>query len=165
MAAVAAPEAAMTARFLVRPDVFDRLVDRVAVEVAGGRDLAVRIVDQTLAFLAASARNPGVGLAPSRLVDIGWHVFVLDTREYAAFCDQVAGRFIHHVPNDAANEPVRQMDVRARTLAAITDAGYAVDMDLWPPTGTGRCGSCADEGNCSASGKDGDENQGSRIPR
>ncbi|WP_445548744.1 glycine-rich domain-containing protein, partial [Frankia sp. CiP1_Cm_nod2] len=99
MTAVVAPEAAMTARFLVRPDAFDRLVDRVVVEAAGDRDLAIRIVDQMLAFLAASARNPGVGLAPSRLVDIGWHVFVLDTREYAVFCDQVAGRFIHHVPN------------------------------------------------------------------
>lgn len=97
----------MTGRFLVRPALFDWLVDRIAadVEVAGDRDLAIRIADQALAFLAASATSPH-RLAPSRLVDIGWHAAILQTREYAAFCDQVAGRFIHHTPAGAADEPV-----------------------------------------------------------
>ena len=31
-------------------------------------------------------------------VDELWHTFVIFTREYAAFCDAVAGRFLHHVP-------------------------------------------------------------------
>ncbi|MEX2029477.1 MAG: hypothetical protein WD906_00680 [Anaerolineales bacterium] len=31
-------------------------------------------------------------------VDEVWHAFILFTREYAAFCQDVFGEFIHHVP-------------------------------------------------------------------
>jgi hypothetical protein len=31
-------------------------------------------------------------------VDRLWHVFLTFTRDYAAFCQAVAGRFIHHRP-------------------------------------------------------------------
>ncbi|WP_214110362.1 hypothetical protein [Acrocarpospora catenulata] len=44
--------------------------------------------------------EPGVGLAPSERVDIGWHTFLMYTRDYAAFCQTVAGRIIHHQPDD-----------------------------------------------------------------
>ncbi|OHV21298.1 hypothetical protein BBK14_27040 [Parafrankia soli] len=155
-------EAANTGRFLVRPALFDWLVDRVAAdtEVAGDRDLATRIVDQALAFLAASATSPRT-LAPSRLVDVGWHTFLLHTREYAAWCDQVAGRFLHHIPADPADAPIDAVAARARTLTAITEAGYAVDTELWREVAST---SCADKGDCSASGEDGNENQDTRIP-
>jgi hypothetical protein len=33
-----------------------------------------------------------------RIIDAMWHTFVLFTREYAEYCDEVFGRFIHHVP-------------------------------------------------------------------
>jgi hypothetical protein len=33
-------------------------------------------------------------------VDKLWHTFLLFTREYAQFCDTVAGYFIHHVPKE-----------------------------------------------------------------
>jgi hypothetical protein len=38
---------------------------------------------------------------PSRVVDDLWHEFILDTREYSAFCEQVFGAYFHHIP--AAN--------------------------------------------------------------
>ncbi|MEX5631930.1 glycine-rich domain-containing protein [Parafrankia sp. FMc2] len=164
-------------RFLVRPALFDWLVDRVAadVEVAGDRDLAARIVDQALAFLATSATSPHT-LAPSRRVDIGWHAFVLHTREYADFCNQVAGRFIHHIPESTRPSLEQVATVRTRTTDAIAAAGYALDVDLWTlpaecadegvckvtgqvvPTAV-KCHPCTDQG-CSASGKDGNENGG-----
>ena len=45
-----------------------------------------------------------VGLGYRRLgmlspeVDEVWHTFILFTREYAAFCQEAFGEFIHHVP-------------------------------------------------------------------
>lgn len=39
---------------------------------------------------------------PSPLADVGWHVFLLHTRDYAAFCDQLGG-FIHHEPLPAGD--------------------------------------------------------------
>ena len=35
---------------------------------------------------------------PSRVVDDLWHEFILDTREYSAFCEQAFGAFFHHIP-------------------------------------------------------------------
>jgi hypothetical protein len=108
--------------------------------------------------LCASAHNVGQPLAPSDLVDVGWHTFLLYTREYAAFCERIAGRFIHHVPNDSSDTPAEpEPDIgRTRTLAAIEELGYFVDVELWPLRG-GKCHDCTDKG-CSASGKDGNEN-------
>lgn len=90
---------------------------------------AARIADQTLAFLAACAvaTEP---IGPSDLVDIGWHAFLLDTAGYAAFCERVAGRFIHHVPDASSPAPGERVPLR-RAVTAITVAGYQVDPDLW----------------------------------
>ncbi|WP_263399755.1 glycine-rich domain-containing protein [Saccharopolyspora pogona] len=40
-------------------------------------------MDQALAFLAVSADHVGEPLAPTPVVDIGWHTFVLYTRDVA----------------------------------------------------------------------------------
>jgi hypothetical protein len=109
-------------------------------------DLAHRIVDQALAFLAASAVATQA-LGPSDLVDIGWHTFILHTRDYAQFCDRVAGQFIHHVPDDGVGPDDDQHRVPlARAVDAIRQAGYVVDHDLWgvgaADCNTSKCTQC-----------------------
>lgn len=59
-----------------------------------------RIMSEAIGYLTLSAHDASFAYVPSELVDIGWHTFVPYTYEYAAFCDSVAGRFIHHVPWD-----------------------------------------------------------------
>jgi hypothetical protein len=147
-----------SARTLVHPDLFEQLSERVAKEEGVDLVQAERIMDQTLVFLTACASNPGVRLLPSAAIDPGWHVFILFTREYAEFCDRVAGWFIHHEPAIGNGGPVGSL---ADTIEALRATGHDVDAELWS-LATGA--DCSDEGNCSASGRDGDENQGSRIP-
>lgn len=36
----------------------------------------------------------------SKSVDFVWHQFILDTREYSAFCQEYFGGYLHHNPND-----------------------------------------------------------------
>ncbi|HEX5200919.1 MAG TPA: hypothetical protein VFW27_13390 [Actinoplanes sp.] len=90
--------------------------------------MARRIVDQALAFLAACAVTTKP-IGPSELVDIGWHTFILHTIDYAEFCDRIAGRFIHHVPDEpddgAAGPPL------AASAAAVRAAGFRLDQPLW----------------------------------
>lgn len=43
----------------------------------------------------------GGAVSPSPEVDALWHAFILDTRVYAAWCEERYGRFIHHVPDVA----------------------------------------------------------------
>lgn len=156
-------ETTTAGRDLVSPELFGRLAGRIVKDKGTTPELADRITDQALAFLGAcAAHGRGANLVPSAAVDIGWHMFILHTREYAAFCEQVAGFFIHHVPTDEdgdepAGDPVEVLD---RTTDAIRDAGYLVDPELWGPTA--KCGPCHEEGNCAASGKDGNENKENR---
>lgn len=130
-----------TGRSLISSALFNQLTSRIVADEKLNRDLAERIVDQALAFLAACARNTGAPLAPSELVDIGWHTFILHTRDYADFCDRIAGRFLHHVPTedgDSAATGEAAHATLARTVAAIERAGYAVDAALWPAV-NGKC--------------------------
>jgi hypothetical protein len=74
---------AVAPRELVSPALFDRLVRRIVKDEQIDQPTAERIVAQALGFLQACALNPGAGLSPSPKVDIGWHTFVLHTKDYA----------------------------------------------------------------------------------
>ncbi|TXS41744.1 hypothetical protein EAO75_43380 [Streptomyces sp. uw30] len=110
-----------------------RLVRRVTTDHAEiSNQTAQRIIGQAAAFIAASGKEPGRNLVPSELVDYGWHAFILHTVDYAAFCERVAGRFVHHVPTDEEEQtPSSAATARERTVAAIAVAGYTVDTELW----------------------------------
>ncbi len=118
-----------SARSLISPPLFARLVRRVVADDGVTPELAERIVDQALAFLGACAREHTEPLSPSEVVDLGWHAFLLHTRDYADFCDRIAGRFLHHVPTDEDNPTATGTAAQtiARTVAAIDAAGFNVD--------------------------------------
>ncbi len=48
--------------------------------------------------VCATGINAGKFYGMMGAIDELWHTFVIFTREYARFCDDVAGRFLHHVP-------------------------------------------------------------------
>ncbi len=92
-------------------------------------DLAGRITAEALRFLAACAHDRTVRIAPSPVVDEGWHALVLHTALYAELGEHLGG-FIHHypeLPEDAGYDPA----VIARTLETISRAGYVPDLELW----------------------------------
>ncbi|WP_207925872.1 glycine-rich domain-containing protein [Actinocrispum wychmicini] len=107
-------------------------------------DKAVRIVDATVAFLKVCADNPDGHFRPSQEVDKGWHQFILNTVDYAEFCERVAGRFLHHVPDEFTPPRADHADTVAAlapTVAALEEAGFEVDSELWA-TASGRCSQC-----------------------
>lgn len=126
-------------RELISPGLFSRLAYRVTEDEDTDPGTAERIVGQALAFLQACALNPGAALSPSKAVDAGWHAFILHTADYAEFCDRVAGRFIHHLPETPGERgdgaPVRT------TVDAMRTAGLPVDPGLWPAEAASDCSS------------------------
>lgn len=134
-------------RTLIPEPLFARLVERIITEEELDQGLAQRIMDQALAFLGACGHNRGDPLAPSELVDIGWHAFILHTHDYAAFCDQVAGRFLHHIPTEPGTDGDVARATLVHTVTAIKRAGFVVDTDLWPAAGacTGCHNGCHDD--------------------
>ncbi|MET9517052.1 hypothetical protein [Streptomyces sp. NPDC002994] len=95
-------------------------------------DMAGRIADEAVKFVVACAQNPGVGMAPSRIIDEGWHALLLHSAAYAKLCAQFGG-MVHHYPGwDPTHYDPPILD---RTRQMIEQAGFAVDEELWrPPT-------------------------------
>ena len=93
--------------------------------------IAESTIDQTVAFLVLVASSNGsASYSPSEKVDIGWHTFLMYTREYAEFCQEIAGRMIHHAPSDVPGVDYGTGNA-SRTAQAIMDRGMFVDADLW----------------------------------
>jgi hypothetical protein len=91
MTAVLAPDE------LIDADLWERLVSRIMADEGVDRTAAGSAMAAGLAFLARCATAAGPQ-SPTPEEDLGWHTFILHTRDYAAFCDRIAGRFIHHEP-------------------------------------------------------------------
>ncbi len=136
------PPTLTTMRALIPEKLHDQLTARIRLDHPEHAHQADRILAQTLAFLLACAANPGLGLAPSKIVDIGWHTLILYTREYAELCQRVAGRMIHHRPDDdtadvETSSPATRVGA---TVEAMRAAGLPVDVELWIPTS--ECSQC-----------------------
>ncbi|MEU5117074.1 hypothetical protein AB0G64_37020 [Streptomyces longwoodensis] len=101
--------------------------------------MATRVLGQGYAYLltAMNHRGEGLGLAPSKLVDIGVHTVILDTVAYAELCENFnAGRFLHHVPRvDMKND-----GSVIKTAHIVAADGWEVDLPLW--TDAADCGPC-----------------------
>ncbi|MEU4833925.1 hypothetical protein [Streptosporangium sp. NPDC023615] len=138
---------AITPRALIGPALWGRLTARIAVDHPEHAHQADVIMEQALAFLAACAARPGARLAPSEIVDIGWHTFILHTQEYAEFCEQNAGRFIHHSPTDEGGAESGGCTA-ADTVTVMRELGLPVVAGLWghaaacEGSGTGKCSQC-----------------------
>ena len=83
-----------------------------------------------LACLAAQRKAIAkeVGM-PSKAVDAAWHEFIVLTKEYAKFCEQAFGRYLHHTPKAMMDTPTQA--AVANTLhqlrnPALTPAGWAM---------------------------------------
>lgn len=125
----------------------ERLIGRIEKTESGmTRELAERILDQAIGYLQLAALMPGERFTPSPLVDIGWHAFLLYTRDYTAFCSRLTGGgYIHHEPHD--NPLVTPVSTRpVRTMLAMRQAGITVDEALW--AGCAYC-DCDDGSECS----------------
>jgi hypothetical protein len=140
---------------LIDDVLWGRLTDRIVKDHNMDRSLAERVMNEALGFLKLCGMMPVVenyelgGFRPSELVDVGWHTFLLYTREYAAFCARIAeGRFIHHNPSDVPGVVYPTVGNTDRTIDAMRVHG-PVDMELWAVTRA----DCSDH--CGAGGGDG----------
>ncbi|EOD63691.1 glycine-rich domain-containing protein [Amycolatopsis vancoresmycina] len=113
---------------VIDPSLLGRLVKKITEEHGFEPAFATRIMDQALGFLRLCAADPAISYSPSPTVDIGWHTFILFTRDYAAFCERWAGHFIHHSPID---DDSGTSTSAPSTTAAMKAFGIEVDEALW----------------------------------
>lgn len=108
---------------------------------------AQRRFDAMLQFLivCAIANQP---VSPSLPIDSAWHAFILHTRDYAHYCDEQFGRFIHHQPTaDGERSQNRDNYLRARSIAE--DLFGSLDAEMWPQRSRGAAACSDPDGECS----------------
>ncbi|MFC9930148.1 hypothetical protein [Streptomyces sp. NPDC127190] len=130
-------------RDLVAPELFERMTDFCAEEYGYERSLAERIMSEALAFVDVMGVT-GEAMSPSRVVDPGWHTFMLHTEEYAEFCLTRYDRFIHHAPKSRYRDRATMADVVSRIRAH----GYEVDESLWGAKAECNEPACCGDGPC-----------------
>ena len=67
-------------------------------------NVAVLAESEFCKFAALHFLEPDLILAPSGFVDEFWHEYVLDTKGYRQFCDEIFGSFWEHNPTVTAEE-------------------------------------------------------------
>jgi len=70
-----------------------------------------RYFQEMLDYLHRSAASEIAPPPPSDEVDLAWHTFILHTRAYTDYCNEVFGGYVHHEPD--ADDPHDVID-RAR---------------------------------------------------
>ncbi|MFJ7155892.1 glycine-rich domain-containing protein [Streptomyces sp. NPDC101118] len=131
-------------RDLVEPELFERLAAFCADEYELERGEADRVMDQALAFVWVIGDTGADDMAPSAAVDPGWHTFMLHTREYADWCADRFGRFVHHAPNSK----VRTRGLMISVVERLQGAGFAVDEALWGTAAECNQPACCGDGPC-----------------
>jgi hypothetical protein len=96
-------------------------------------------------FLALCSAQPGrYGMKGP--MDELWHVFIIFTEKYAAFCEALGGPFIHHTPALQSRNPEATASNRDRYARFLDDYREVFAEDppphLWPRPLAGEHPSC-----------------------
>ncbi|WP_167152455.1 hypothetical protein [Streptomyces sp. MBT27] len=142
---IESPVALRHGRDLVSPELFETLSAFCAAEYGHELSMARRIMGEALAFLwVMGTTGKGDVMAPSTIVDPGWHTFVLHSKEYAEWCEQQFGYFLHHAPNSK----IRTKDLMLSMADEIRAAGFDVDQRMWAKAADCNSPACCGDGPC-----------------
>jgi len=72
-------------------------------------------------YLALCALHPETSYGMRGPIDEFWHTFIVFTERYQAFCDQIAGRFLHHAPNVPEDERETGQEAAAEGAGSGSD--------------------------------------------
>ncbi len=81
------------------------------------------------------ALHPEKSYATGGKVDEMWHTFILFTKDYARFCQDIVGAFIHHSPEIASSdveEQIRSAE-KMRDMVRLVEADYLKYFGALPP--------------------------------
>lgn len=129
------------------------VVERIAKEAQVTLEMAHSIFEDTLRFLYLASKTKQA-LVPTKSIDIGWHAFLMFTRDYQEFCKNHLGQFVHHCPVTSETSTPK-VDMAAHTFelarrefgTELSEHWNYVDIhaaDCSPDTGGGGNECCPD---------------------
>lgn len=114
---------------------FGKVVQKYATEHKVSSDTANEILLELKRWLTLCILHPENAYATGGAVDEMWHTFILFTKDYARFCQDIAGVFIHHSPELESDDPEEQK-ISAEKMAdkmKLLEADYLKYFGSPPP--------------------------------
>lgn len=98
-------------------------------------DTANEILVELKRWLTLCVLHPENAYATGGKVDEMWHTFILFTKDYARFCHDIAGAFIHHAPETGSDDIDEQKRSAEKMLekATLLEADYVKYFGVLPP--------------------------------
>jgi hypothetical protein len=59
-----------------------------------------KVIDGLKMYFMCCLQKNTYSYMPSKVIDMLWHEFILNTIEYAKFCNNAFGEFLHHIPSN-----------------------------------------------------------------
>jgi hypothetical protein len=119
--------------------------------LAGGKlsqEVVEEAIDEFRKYLMLITLGHRSVAMTSREVDEVWHTFILFTRDYTSFCNDVFGNYLHHqpsLPSDPLGLESRQSFVEAyRKEFGSLHPIWGINADCSPDTGGGGEECCPD---------------------
>lgn len=109
---------------------FAQVKARMNVDFPTSDEQLNRYEKEVKRFLALIVLDGSNGHVVGEKIDALWHYFVLHTREYAQFCHDVFGDFVHHVPV-LPSEKYKLAAAYLRTRESYARYFAAPPKDLW----------------------------------
>jgi hypothetical protein len=140
---------------------YAHVVRRIARDEHVRTRTAERRFVEMLKFLDVCALAKETVSPPPRVAG-AWHCFVLFTRDYAAYCQERFGRFIHHEPMESGDPKAykRAYDEATVRFGELDRRVWRRPSDSWIPWfgacagggGTSSCGGGCGGGGCGGGG-------------
>jgi hypothetical protein len=108
------------------------VLERYASDYLASLEDAKTLERELKRYLILCALYPNQRYVMGGPVDDLWHTFLLFTQLYVEFCEQVAGRFIHHVPADPYDGPAKLLKWEREYATFLCD--YQRVFEEPPPT-------------------------------
>jgi len=98
-----------------------------------GHSEAEKLEEEFRKFAALTIINEDTTVVPSERLDIFWHKFIMDTRRYQRFCDEVLGSFLHHEVSDPREVEEVEPDFESyeKTLEQYREYFGDVEETVW----------------------------------
>jgi hypothetical protein len=111
----------------------DYIWKRVRKRAPNLDEAGMRLVERGLRewFVCCAWRGRAVLGMPSRLVDEAWHEFILDSLSYTDFCEKAFGGYLHHMPDEAMENPFGETLGETVRAWDRSEAGKAGESILW----------------------------------
>jgi hypothetical protein len=100
---------------------------------------AKQLFEDTLLFLflCTVTKKP---VSPSPMIDIGWHEFLMYTRDYQEFCRVHFGKFIHHTPTPTLGvQPMEKEVLSSKETKKLALKFFGEVSDNWTATKNAEC--------------------------